>query len=419
MVGVGDDLEALAATVSRLAGTDLSACPDGLLAEAFIDLRREVDRLEALAARVLVAVEGRTIPYGEGAVSVAAWAQWRTGQRWADAKASFDAGLACEQLPLTAKAWAQGEISASTARTICRGLRPGHEQVYRQIEDTLVYFAAEHDMAELDGLIGYYRKCCDSLDDREPADRNGLFLSPVGDRSALKGDLDALAGAVVTEALDAAMDPPSDGDTRTPARRRADALVRICRFFLDHEDLPMEGGEAPHVGIVFPWDQIQDWLPCPLVPHDPTSLAALLSGAQRDQLLCDSNIARIILGPHSQPLDVGREQRTAPRSIRRAVAQRDRHCRYPGCDRRPNRCEVHHVIAWQHGGPTTLNNLILLCPFHHHTVHRQGWTNTFNGTTYTIHNADGIDIDDLHHAHRSGQGLTTRRSDAARGSPDG
>ena len=75
--------------------------------------------------------------------------------------------------------------------------------------------------------------------------------------------------------------------------------------------------------------------------------------------------------------------------MRRAITQRDRGCRFPGCDRKASWCEAHHVEPWQHGGPTNINNLVLLCAFHHHVVHRQGWTNTFNGTTYTIHNDHG------------------------------
>ena len=49
------------------------------------------------------------------------------------------------------------------------------------------------------------------------------------------------------------------------------------------------------------------------VPSDPSDLAAFLTRADRDQILCDCNVARIILGPDSQPLDVGREKRTVPR----------------------------------------------------------------------------------------------------------
>jgi hypothetical protein len=130
-------------------------------------------------------------------------------------------------------------------------------------------------------------------------------------------------------------------------------------------------------------------LPIPAIPADVSDLGAFLSRADRRQLLCDCNIARIVLGPDSQPLDVGRTHRLVPRWMRRAIAQRDRGCRFPGCDRAANRCEAHHVKAWTDGGGTSLQNLVLLCAFHHHVVHRQGWTNTFNGITYTVHNEHG------------------------------
>ena len=168
MSGVGADIGILRAATDALVAVDVSRWPDAAIAGMFVELRREVDRLESVASRLLVAVEGRGIPYSSGATSIAAWSQWHTGQRAVEAKASFDAGLACETLPLTAKAWEQGEISASLARTICRGLRDEHADVYGEIEDVLVHFAAERNVADLDGVIGHYRKCCDAVDDREP-----------------------------------------------------------------------------------------------------------------------------------------------------------------------------------------------------------------------------------------------------------
>ncbi len=383
------DTDRLRDVVDGLTATDVGSWPDAAIVDTYIDLRREIDRLECVAARLLVAVEGRGVPYSSGATSVSAWSQWQTGQRAAEAKASFDAGAACERLPLTATAWEHGEISASLARTMCRGLRDGHEDLYVGIEPTLVGFATQRQVRDLDGLIGHYRKCCDQLDDREPSDKNGFHLSPVMDRWIANGNFDALGGQYVKDALDAAIDMPTEGDERSPAKRRADALVRIARFFLDHEDLPMEGGEAPHVAMTVQLETVLHWLPIPLIPRDPAELAARISDAQRNQLLCDCNLSRIILGPQGHVLDIGREKRTAPRWMRRAVAYRDRGCRFPGCDRNVNRCEVHHVIAWWAGGTTALDNLILLCPFHHHVAHRQGWTNTFDGITYTVHNNHG------------------------------
>jgi Domain of unknown function (DUF222) len=150
----------------------------------------------------------------------------------------LDAGFACEQLPLTGKAWAQGEISSSAARSITRGMKEGHEDLYRRREEKLVKHAAAREFRELDDKIRSYRRRVDELEEKEPRDRNGVFLSPVLDRWALNGDLDALSGEIGKAALDAATDAPSEGDDRTPAQRRADGLVRIWRRFLDLEDLP-------------------------------------------------------------------------------------------------------------------------------------------------------------------------------------
>jgi hypothetical protein len=389
--GVG--IAGLRAAVDEFAAVDLTAWPDAAIADTFIEVRREIDRLEHVVAKLLAGVADRKIALAIGASSTPAWAQWRTGQRWTEARASLETAQACELLPLTEKAWAQGEISASAARTICRGMKAGHEDVYTELEHTLVEYAAAHDFRSLDGVIAYYRRCADALDGHDPVEKNDLHLSKVLGRWALNADLDLLSGEVVKTAIDAATDAPTEGDTRSLARRRSDALVRIARFFMDHEDLPIEGAERPHVTITISWETIMSWLPVTAIPADPTELGALLSTTERSRLLCDAQVARIILGPDSQPLDVGREHRTAPRWLRRAIAHRDKGCRYPGCGRKTSWCEAHHVTPWEHGGPTSLINVLLLCPYHHHVVHRQGWTNTFDGITYTIRNQHGIRIE--------------------------
>ena len=86
----------------------------------------------------------------------------------------------------------------------------------------------------------------------------------------------------------------------------------------------------------------------------------------------------------SQPLDLGRTTRTIPPHLRTAVIQRDQHCQFPGCTQPPSVCDVHHLIPWAKGGPTSLANLRLLCRFHHLIViHRWRWTITCHpdGTT--------------------------------------
>ena len=98
----------------------------------------------------------------------------------------------------------------------------------------------------------------------------------------------------------------------------------------------------------------------------------------------------VLAGPGatiSLPLDIGRTTNIVPPHLRRAIARRDRHCRFPGCQRPVRACQVHHLLSWSEGGQTSLDNCCLLCPYHHLTViHRQGWQLTLNpdGTTTAV-----------------------------------
>jgi hypothetical protein len=85
----------------------------------------------------------------------------------------------------------------------------------------------------------------------------------------------------------------------------------------------------------------------------------------------------------SLPLDIGYSD-SIPWHIRRAVTLRDRNCAWPRCGRPAVYCDIHHLRHKQDGGETSLNNLVLLCQYHHDVcVHRRGWQLTLHpdGTT--------------------------------------
>jgi hypothetical protein len=90
------------------------------------------------------------------------------------------------------------------------------------------------------------------------------------------------------------------------------------------------------------------------------------------RLACDASVRRVVVGPGSEPLDVGRRTSVVPAALRRAVIVRDHCCRSPRCDRPQAWCDAHHVVHWADGGPTALHNLLLLCRRHHRMVHASG-----------------------------------------------
>jgi hypothetical protein len=107
--------------------------------------------------------------------------------------------------------------------------------------------------------------------------------------------------------------------------------------------------------------------------------------ALAQRIACDADVWRVVLDPAtSRPVDVGRAHRVVPHWIRKALWVRDGSCRFPGCYAPVAWCDAHHLLAWAAGGATDLDNLILLCRFHHGLVHEGGWHLKYAVTTNTV-----------------------------------
>ena len=91
------------------------------------------------------------------------------------------------------------------------------------------------------------------------------------------------------------------------------------------------------------------------------------------RMACDCSVTRVLLDQNSLIVDVGRATRKIPVALRKALQLRDRHCRWPGCERPPSYCDGHHLQHWIFDGPTDLDNVVLLCKRHHRMVHEGGW----------------------------------------------
>lgn len=135
------------------------------------------------------------------------------------------------------------------------------------------------------------------------------------------------------------------------------------------------GGVRPHVSVVVPIEamaSLQDAEAAGVTAV--TEHGTVLSMAAFRKLACDARVRRIVIGPGSEAVDVGRATRQWPAPMRAAIMAIDGGCRGPGCDLPPHRCIVHHVRWWESGGETSVANGAPLCDRHHDLVHDDGWT---------------------------------------------
>jgi hypothetical protein len=154
-------------------------------------------------------------------------------------------------------------------------------------------------------------------------------------------------------------DPHPEHGMREPFDSRcADALVVLAgaRIADDHD--PDRATVVVHVH-----------------PDAPAELAdgTPLAADTARRICCDARVQAMLHGPDHRLLAVSVVEQMVPPALRRLVARRDRHCRFPGCDRRLF-THVHHVHHHADGGPTVDWNLSLLCTYHHRLVHEGGWT---------------------------------------------
>lgn len=353
-----------------------------------------------------------------------------------DYAANVGSALTGREMPVTAAALAEGAISIEHAVIVARtmGKLPKHvdgEQA-QQAEADLAGFAREHDPNVLAKLAAYLLHLLETetLEDDE-ADRfrrrDLRFNDTTG---ALSGRLDAEGMAAVRTALEALAkpNPAEDGspDPQSAGQRLADALVELARRALAAGDLPAHHGIPPQMMIVAGLDAlaaghecdddtspdagadgteadpegpvgtaVDQWAacdggdpagrPCPLGAAAAAAKVARgilpgevmwggpISAAAVRRLACFAGIQRVVMDPMGAVLDVGRQYRSVTPAQYVALIARDGGCAFPGCTRPASWCIAHHIKHWADGGNTDLDNLVLLCGFHHTVVHHRGW----------------------------------------------
>jgi hypothetical protein len=366
------------------------------------DLEREICELSAHIAAAMCRFLILLAEWDErggwcewGCRSCAQWLSWRCSITPGAARERMRVARRLVELPLVRDAFAAGELSYSKVRAVTRVATPA-------TEEQLVLLARHATGAQLEKLVRGYRGVLSATlgGARDAFDARHVDWRWEDDGSfSIRARLPADEGALLLEAMAAARaqaptyvdeDPPvsveavfdeqpEDGielglpavvrPGPTFAERDADALVAVARASLQQGEETRSGGD-----------------PCQLVVHvDADTLASdevqarceladgpSLAPETVRRLGCDAGLVRII-ERDGQPLSIGRRTRTVPPALRRALRSRDRGCRFPGCTHE-RFLHAHHITHWARGGPTSIENLVTLCSYHHRLVHESGFS---------------------------------------------
>ncbi|HVF75620.1 MAG TPA: DUF222 domain-containing protein [Acidimicrobiales bacterium] len=326
----------------------------GALAELF----SLIDALTAKASKAAAEFDAEALWELDGATSMTAWLRHHAGMTSSTAKSTASTAKKLRTLPLTAECWLSGSLSGGQVQAIVRNATPEFAEHEAAVVPALL------DLSVADTALAMQR--WKAMLDIEPEFEKGVHLSQTLDGQwELTGSLDPLGGETVATALRLAM--VDDADV-LPSQRRADALVDVCRFFLDHQGGRRGGRHRPHLNVVVDYEALRAGKGGSFVG------GGLLDGASVQALACDAAIHRVVTDGRSTILDYGTSTRTIPAPLWSALVLRDLHCRFEGCDRPSQWCEAHHVVPWHDGGTTSLDNLVLKCSRHHHLGHQPGWS---------------------------------------------
>jgi hypothetical protein len=361
---VSSILEDLAQAIDNL---DLPI-DSAVLTEAFA----LADRLNAKLLGAVAEHDAAELWRNDGATSMTAWLRHNTRKAGRDAAHCTKTARRLRKLPVTAGAYRDGVLSSGHVQAIVANLKDRTVDLFADHETELVPELGRLSVGETAVAMQDWARRADAVvgDDPEPVlPERSLHLSRILDgRRELSGSFDPEGGAVIATALRLAQTGDVEGEpARSPAQRRGDALVDLCRWFLDHQQTRRGGRHRPHLNIITTLDDLQRR------GHGRLVDGSVVDAATVQRLVCDAGIHRVVTDGRSAILDYGTTTRTVPAPLYNALVIRHRHCRYPGCDRPPDWCEAHHVRWVLDGGTTALDNLVLFCSRHHHLLHTPDW----------------------------------------------
>ena len=361
----------LVSAVDELLAVDPRELPSVALGEEIIELYRQAARLQAAILDRVEAFDRAGAAKATPQQTTAAWLRATT--RLSPTASYRDVHLARDLKDVLAAARAalrDGAINPTQAQQIA-SLRPSiGDEALRAAEPHLVEFASRVSAKELTGAITHvkhmYGRDRQDADERDDYASRALHSSTtVGGMGVGKWTLHPAGQEIVATAIHA-LSKPVPGDDRSPAQRRADALITMAELALRSGQLPVTGGVKPHVSVIVRNETLAD---APGAPAADYGFGATSSAEWARRFACDAAVSRIVIGAASEILDAGRATRTFTAAQTRAIVARDRHCLWTGCDAPPGWCDAHHILHWADGGRTDVDNGVLLCGRHHDRVH--------------------------------------------------
>jgi hypothetical protein len=370
---------------------DASPTDPGFVLAAAIQAGRTVTKaVDGALVGLLPSFEASGEWAQDGSQGTIGWLMTHTAMSRGEATIYKSTARTVAQVPALAKAAEAGLLPLSHFRLLSLARRKPVVEVFDRDAAALVEAART---MHADALKGHVQAWYwDALAELEENDPDGPPPPPEADRITIQGvcsgradvtgELGPEALAIIGGAIDAEIDTwhrngVMDGDTRTRPELNAAAMTEICRRYLHPGTL---GGE-PRPSLVAIADLDTLLGRAGVAAEDRFARRAEIIGggpvADRtvQRLLCDAKLRFCLTDTLTgEPLYLGRTRRTASAGQRAALHTRNRQggCEARGCTAPHLRRHAHHIKEWdplKDEGDTDIDNLVLLCPFHHHLVH--------------------------------------------------
>lgn len=323
-----------------------------------------------------------------------AWLTTTTGEAPGACRITLHLAERIQHMPLVRERFAEGVLAESALRLLADTWHTGIDEVFARDEALLVRWALELAHRDFKLVLATWAMHADPDGSERTAqqqfDARRLHISEMLDgMGQLDGLLDPEATKIVHEAIRALAVKTDPDDARTPAQRRADALVSMAKQTLaDMPPVPGRKRNRPKLIATVAVDDLVNATGGGLLDTNTGPTALPIEAIRR--LACDAGVHRLITGADSTILDYGRQTRTVSDAQFDALTIRDHGCRFQGCPAPAGACDAHHSIHWADLGETDLDDLVLVCWYHHHWLHEQHWSmQPLGGGHFILTDANG------------------------------